>query len=247
MSLAILGFYFQQQEQKRAELVEKEEILQLYYDRLSSLLVDKNILAIAVKVHNGSEQSNNSTSFEEKELLDAAVDIIRARTLSILRRFSDDSGKKSNVIQFLIDAEVVKKAKLNLAECNLSGVDLKEAELSNVILNGVDFDSAKLGRVNFCNTKLSGANFSGADLSAAILSEADLSGSNLSSANLSRADLREVNLSFAKLNRAQLIRADLTDANLSKADLNRYSLHHAKLCRTTLPTGIELDGNRDCA
>jgi hypothetical protein len=61
LALAVLGYILQQQQQKRAETLSKEqreiaadeakeEILQGYFDRLSTLLVDKNILAIATKV-----------------------------------------------------------------------------------------------------------------------------------------------------------------------------------------------------
>jgi hypothetical protein len=85
LSLFILGSWLQQAQQKRAEkLAEeqrelaadetKEEVLQVYFDRLSVLLVDKNLLAIADKVNpkesEGTEsQPKISATAEERELL----------------------------------------------------------------------------------------------------------------------------------------------------------------------------------
>jgi hypothetical protein len=116
LSLAILGYFLQQQQQKRAEKLSKEqqeraeklsedqrriadnetkeEVLQAYFDRLSVLLIDRNLIVL-------SNKSKSSTiTPEEQELLDSALDVIRARTLSILRRFENDAKRKASVINF---------------------------------------------------------------------------------------------------------------------------------------------------
>ncbi|MEM8610586.1 MAG: hypothetical protein AAGF93_01105 [Cyanobacteria bacterium P01_H01_bin.105] len=85
--LAILGAWFQKTQQEQAERTAREqreqdadetreEVLQLYFDRISTLLIDKNLMAIA---NEGADANSKN-----KELLEASLDIIRARTLSIL-------------------------------------------------------------------------------------------------------------------------------------------------------------------
>ena len=145
IALAVLGIIFQQQEQKRSREEAKEqreisadkakdEVLQAYFDRLSVLLVDKNLLAIAARLYSKDETQNdgdqdNKLSAEQQELFYVAVDIIRARTLSILRRFQKDGKRKASVIRFLIESEVIGKAKLSL-----SFADLSDAKLGGVYL-----------------------------------------------------------------------------------------------------------------
>ena len=172
LSLAILGYILQQQQQKRAEVLAKEqreiaadetkeEILQAYFDRLSVLLVDKNILAIAKKVYatdeeNDETQHQTRATTEEIEQLSAAVDVIRARTLSTLRRFENDGERKSSVIRFLIEAEVVSKAKLDLRDADLGGANLEGANLEGANLKGANLEGANLTGTNLTGTKTHG-------------------------------------------------------------------------------------------
>lgn len=264
LSLAILGYWLQQAQQKRAEkLAEeqrelaadetKEEVLQVYFDRLSVLLVDKNLLAIAAKGERG-------TTLEEKELLDSAVDVIRARTLSILRRFEKDPERKTSVIRFLIEADIVSKLKLNLSGADLSGVNLSGANLSDADVCDADLSGADLCGANLTNAKLSNVNLSGADLRHTNLSHANLYHANLSEANLQDAELKgalliEANLQNANLQSANLQSANLIESNIRGAILFGTNLSSAvgfteeelkdtKLCRTILPDG-EIS-NRDC-
>jgi hypothetical protein len=226
LSLAILGFWLQQLQQNRAEVLAKEqrkrdetlaeeqrkivadetkeEVLQVYFDRLSGLLVDKNLLAIAA--------DGNAVSVEEKHRLNSSKDVIRVRTLSILRRFENDPERKGSVMRFLIEAGFFSKLELDLRDADLSGTSLIRADLS-------------------------GSN----------LMSADLNGSNLMSAYLNGSNLRGANLSGANLSGADLSGADLSGADLSSAkNIEDDQLKTAKLCRTKLPEGITLDRNRDC-
>lgn len=237
ISLAILGFWFQQQQQARAdqevklekEIAEgnqREEALQAYFDRLSTLLVDKNLIAIAARIEREHESvawigGNNAQDpehiprtelDEQQELLDAAVDVIRARTISILRRLGDDGDRKTSVIRFLLEAEVISKLSLDLSRANLSRVDLSRAYLKRAKLSGVN-----------------------------------LSGASLARSDLSGADLRWTDLSFADLNGTVLSRANLRWSNLTACEgWTEDQLGSAKLCRTLLPEGCTLDSNRDC-
>jgi uncharacterized membrane protein YkgB len=80
LALATLGYLLQQQQQQRAEMLSKEqreiaadeakeEILQGYFDRLSTLLVDKNILAISTKVYALEKEQAETATPEEKRAI----------------------------------------------------------------------------------------------------------------------------------------------------------------------------------
>ncbi len=95
---------------------------------------------------------------------------------------------------------------------------------------------------------LKGADLSVANLEGADLSVANLEGANLSAANLEGAVLEEANLKGADLFAASLKSANLSSANLEGIErLQTRQLTQAKLCRTKLPTGMDLPENRDCA
>lgn len=243
LSLAVLGLWFQWIQQKRSvELAQeqrdrdekaakeqreiaadetKEEVLQVYFDRLSVLLVDKNLLAIASKIYAKETQEEEGqpkieATLEEQELLDSAVDVIRARTLSILRRFENDSERKTSVIRFLIEADIVSKLKLSLSGANLSSARLMDADLSKADLSGADLSEADLIAANLNGAILNRAILNSAHLIYADLRESELIGADLRGARLSSADLSGANLSRAKLNGAELIAAKLSKANLSQ-------------------------------
>jgi uncharacterized protein YjbI with pentapeptide repeats len=242
ITLAILGYGLQQIQQKRAEEVAKEqrelaadetkeEVLQVYFDRLSALLVDKNLLAITAKV-NSEEPEKSKATPEEQELLGSAVDVIRARTLSIFRRFENDKERKTSVILFLYETELILINKNTGGEAdnrNRSLLSLKNADLSGANLSGANLESADLSNVN-----LSRANLSGANLRNANLKGTNLGGTNLYNADLVAADLSLANLSGANLHYANLNGADLGMAILKNADLSHAILHKVNFCAVDL-------------
>jgi uncharacterized protein YjbI with pentapeptide repeats len=253
--LAILGYWLQQQQQKRSQALSqeqqeiaaneaKEEILQTYFDRISTLLIDKNILAIAAKVH-PSEEAQAETlpqvTPEERELLDAAIDIIRARTLSILRRFDGDGDGKASVLHFLSEAEVLSKTKMSLLDADFSGSNLSGTNLSNTNLSGANFRNSNLRDSNFSNANLKDANLSDANLVGANLSGANLSSDvnfsimadPSSDANLVGANLSGADLACANLTRSNLVGTNLSDADLSDADLSGSTLMGALFSNVT--------------
>jgi uncharacterized protein YjbI with pentapeptide repeats len=250
-------------EQDIAEQSRQEEALQNYYDKVSALLVEKNLLAIADK--------KDDATPEEKQLLGVSVDVIRARTLTTLRRL--DKTRKTSLIQFLLESEVISKLKLSLAKADLIGADLEGTDLANANLEGAKLNGAKLNGANLYGANLNHANLKGAklrvaDLADASLNEANLSGADLKHACLSGAELREANLKGTKLtdlNGADLIYTDLSGVDLSGVSLNQTVLLGADLinaegltkeqlegqnlpylCNTQLPKDIDIDPNRDC-
>ena len=231
ITLAVLGIWFQSQEQIRASRdaeeqrrlateESKEETLQRYLDRVSQLLIEKDLIRQSNVAHN--------------PIVESASDVIRARTLSVLRSFSQDGERKGSVIFFLIETDVLHKLKVSLAKAHLSGADLSGADLS-----GADLSDANLSGANLSGANLRGANLSEASLSGAFLREANLIGANLrgvflKDANLSGADLSEADLSDAFLRGADLSGAFLGGANLREASLREAILREANLCGADL-------------
>ena len=202
-----------------------EEAVQVYIDRMSELLIDKNVKALPIK----------------DPLRDAALDVARIRTLSVLRRLDKDGERKGNIIRFLIDAGFIEKLKLDLSNVDLSNSNLSGVNLSDANLCAVNLSDANLCAVNLNNTNLSTANLGGANFNCSYLNDADLSGVDLCDANLSGASFRGGNLIGSYLIDANLSSADFRDANLSGADLSRANLSNAYLSSANL-NGANLNG-----
>jgi hypothetical protein len=160
-------------ERELAEQRAQDEALQAYLSQMGSLLLDKNL----------------RESEEDSEVRTLA----RARTLTVLSRL--DPSRKSAVMEFLVEAELVQSVEGRGPIIRLGGADLSGAEMS-----GAD---------------LSEANLSYADLSGADLTEADLPHASLSAANLRGAEVSQADLSYADLLYAQ----NWTDGQLGEAYL----------------------------
>ena len=182
----------------------KDQALQLYFDRISSILIDKQVISLA-------EAAKKLGPDYKDPLVESARDVIRAQTLAILRVFSADKEKKSSVVRFLIESEILSSLTVSLSGADLSGADLSGAHLAGANLTGADLSGDNLSYANLSYANLSGAKLFSANLSGAILSEAYLSGANLSFANLSEANFSRAN-EFA-------YGANLSDADLSWANL----------------------------
>ena len=234
--LAIAGFWFTSQQEARQGKIEglraksekkieeqraQDAALQAYLDQMGTLLL--------------TEELRKSEGDSEVRTL------ARARTLTVLGRL--DPSRKTAVMEFLVEAELVHRVEGRGPIIGLSGADLSGADLFGADLSGADMDSADL----------SGANLRSANLRRAELGDADLSGADMDSvdltyANLYRADLRDADLSWAQLNRASLGYTNFRDANLGFADLSGAKgatkaklKQQAKSLRGTLmPDGIFL-------
>ena len=75
--------------------------------------------------------------------MDSALEVIRARTLSILRRFENDRERKTSVINFLIETEIIGKSKLNLSGADLSGAYIKGANLERANLERAELERVR--------------------------------------------------------------------------------------------------------
>ncbi len=221
-SLTILGSLFQQQQEKRAEEQAEldkeiantnlcEEALQAYFDRLAELLLDRK-LSILTK---------------DDPVQEVALNVIRARTLSILRRLGEDKERKGNVVRFLIDAELM--SKLNLSGADFRNADLKNTNLENTDLRSADLENVDLKDADLRGAKLENANLENADLRGADLENVDLRNANLKSTNLRGAKLLKANLKGVKLKNADISNARLENANMRNANLENANLENANL------------------
>jgi uncharacterized protein YjbI with pentapeptide repeats len=202
---------------------QRETALQAYVDKMSELLLEKNL--------------RESAKDDEVRV------IARVRTMTILPRL--DATRKSSVLLFLHESGLIEKGKYiidlsgaNLSAANLRTDNLSTANLRKTYLGGAnlwetDLSEAILSEAILSRATMNNSNLVEADLSEATLIEADLSGADMHRANLSRADLSgatlfgvnlsEADLSDTLLSGATLIRANLSNANLSGADL-RYNV-----------------------
>jgi uncharacterized protein YjbI with pentapeptide repeats len=227
--LAIAGFWLSQIQKRREERItqgqkeveqevatdnQRESLLQAYIDKMSELLVEKQL----------------HKSAPENELREIA----RVRTLTVLSRL--DGPRKRSVLQFLHEASLIDKDKhiIDLRGADLRGAKLSEATLFAADLRGVDLRGANLFTADLSGAKLSGVNLCGTDLSGAYLGSVDLSRATLDGATLSEEDLHHANLRGATLNGANLRGATLSGANLRGATLCGADLREADLRRANL-------------
>ncbi len=206
-------------EQAIAEDQQREATLNTYFDRMSELLLDKNL--------------NDPKAGAGLRVL------ARARTLIALR--SLDPFRKGVLVQFLNESGLIKN---DNTEIDLTGADLSNANRSGANLFGADLSNATLTHAFLFEATLTDTNLSNATLVDANLSDAMLIATDLTGANLSGAILDEANLSHAFLNGAFLIFTSLhdtmlTDTRLIKAvlpfaNLSSAILTHADLSNTDL-------------
>ena len=236
-----------QQEHERIRDQQREAALQSYFDKMSDLIIEKNLLTARYAAKGSPEV--------------AVLHIAQVRTVTTLRQL--DVTRQNTLFQFLrdtglyefvlvrasmigIDLSNVHAFKTNLMGADLRGaklswIDLRESDIRTAKLPDANLSRADLRLVNLSQTDLKGANLSGANLRDANLSGADLNDANLSGTDLSGANLSGASLSDANLSGTDLSIANLNGAMMIGADLSGISLIGAKLIRTSL-TEANLSG-----
>jgi len=114
------------EERKIAATNLREEALQIYVDRISELLLNRNL----------SLRSSN----------DPMQYVARVRTLTVLRRLENDGERKASVLHFLYDAELLKV--IDLRDADLSSVSLSAAYLFGANLRSANLNGANLSLGN---------------------------------------------------------------------------------------------------
>ncbi|MEA5489972.1 MULTISPECIES: pentapeptide repeat-containing protein [Pseudanabaena] len=226
----------QQEQAKRDAEQQREQALQSYYDQLSVLLVDKKLGAVLLyQLNTSTDDIDNVSELEvgdtkQAEIdADAALNVVKAKTLSLFRAFEQDMPRKSSVLSFLGDSGLLIHLKLDLSSSNWKEANLSNAQLSGVNFSGANFSKAQLFGANLRGANLSMTNFKKAKLSLANLSKTDLSDANLNKAQLDVANLSDAQLIGTQLIGAELIGCDLMRANLSDANLSDAYLSGAFL------------------
>jgi uncharacterized protein YjbI with pentapeptide repeats len=212
---------------------QQESALQAYLDRISDLLLDKDLQ---------NEKVRN---------------VARIRTLTVLRVL--DARRSGLIMQFLHEANLINKknAVVDLKDSDFSGLDLSNVNFYQADLRRADFSHANLSGADLSDANLHGAFlndailtftfFNNANLSNAILSRANmhhaiLTGANLKQASLNESDLRNGALSTAKLTDASLNGANLANADLMEATVSAEQLATAKSLKgATMPDGTTHD------
>jgi len=200
--LTLGAFLFNRAERSNQQAValdnQRATALQTYLDRMSELLLEKNL----------------RTSQTDDEVRTVA----RSQTLTVVR--SLDANRKRALLQFLHESGLITNDESNgivsleraaLQGINLHNADLAGANLSRTSLRNADMRNTNLQRTSLCRAKLSDAN-----LSEANLFEADLSDTILDGAMLHHADLSKANLCGADLNSADLRGAIVTPEQLKQ-------------------------------
>jgi uncharacterized protein YjbI with pentapeptide repeats len=255
-TLASLGFWFQYSQEKakrsreesenkefekkadqdRERIIDQqhESALQDYFKILSDFLVDKRLKQILLISSGNYINTKNYNEIDSVIDADAALYVIKARTLSLLRLFDRDNPRQANVLSFLGDLDLLTKLNLDLSRSNLENANFSRADLSGVKLNDANLSNADLRDANLSNADLSGANLSNADLYYAILSDASLVDASLIGSKLNQANLSSAQINGAKLNDCQLVEANLLDADFSGSDLSDANLRGANLSKADL-------------
>lgn len=229
VSIAALGLCFQSLQQQRANAqasIDKaiaennlrEEAVQAYFDRLSELLINKKLTTLAF---------NDPTRI-------TSLDVIRAKTLSILRRLGNDGERKGDILQFLFDAELLTSLKVNLVNADFSGAILIGVDLRGANLEGVVLDKADLRCANLEGSHLLGASLVGANL----CTDPELSKDTLVAAQI-KTNMRNTDLCGAVLCGARLMQVDLIYSNLLGANLRDADIRCANLRELKVPLSIE--------
>lgn len=122
--------------------------------------------------------------------------IARAKILSAFSVL--DTTRKSRLLRFLVEAQIVTSKPSQEPIISLSGADLSGANLLIINLSGADLRNVNLSQANLSKADLTGADLTCADLSNANLSKADLSGANLNGIELNGTNLSNTNLKEAR-------------------------------------------------
>jgi uncharacterized protein YjbI with pentapeptide repeats len=227
--LGLIVLLFQERYSREREAALKEdraaESLQRYFDRIEAFIVDRQVLYLA------DAEGRLGKEYRDP-VVESARDVIRARTLSILRTFSNDIERKNAVLSFLIGSDILIQLQVSLKGADLSKADLRLTTLVGVNLCGANLRGAILAKADMGNinrAKLVDGELESVSLPPTNLLNANLEGADLYNVNLEGAWLQSANLSSAILTEARLMDADLSAAKLIGADLRSAHLIGAKL------------------
>jgi uncharacterized protein YjbI with pentapeptide repeats len=217
-----------------------------------------------------TEQALNSdlTEAEWKEALEPLL-VSLGRELDVSVQHSKTSYDEQYEMTLNWDGKTrlrgFELAERDLSSLNLKAVDLGGANLKQADLSGSNLAGANLHRANLCGAILINTNLAQANLTGADLRQAKLGGTRLDEANLSGADLHGVILererwlkwhvitlpsrrlgvatkrTLTSFGSSQSKSIDFSQANLAGIDLSYFDLQRANLGQANLQ-GANLEG-----
>jgi hypothetical protein len=192
-------------ENTKANVQSQENILQDYIDRMSTLMIDKNLCE--------SEEGAPVRS------------VARTQSRTTIYRLSGQG--KGLVIRFLKEGGLINvdDAVILTAGLALQGVHLKSAILNDCNFSHANCVNAKMENVQLQNALCFKTNFTGA-----VLNKADLRNAVVSRANFNEASCLEANFTNAVLIKTELMNANLWKALFFNAKLNGADFKNANLC-----------------
>jgi uncharacterized protein YjbI with pentapeptide repeats len=246
--LAMVAYYFnrtqkeveqsiaeqqRQSDQKIANDRLQENELQTFYDRMTELLLDKNL-------------RSSGTNDEVRS-------IARTRTITTLRNL--DENRRGFIIQFLFEAGLINQlqpiialknadlrrivfSRSQIHQISLEHTIMTDSTLYKSVFQDVNFSKSDLSGAKFDRTSCLGCNFDDANLSKTVaynfyglkssyercnFSEVDFTGANLVETKFNHA-----NMESCVINHAQLFNAELVEAVLRNAKANKVNLQNAK-------------------
>ncbi len=231
LTLALLGLWFQFEQEKASATKLREDSLESYINAISALFSERKLREI-----------KKEDSADQKSIY-PDINIIRIRTLSILRRLINeniiDNIRIIDVINFLQSIKIFDFDEnffelVNLSNANLQNVDFNGFKLKNINLEHCDLRGSRLLGADLTNAKLYKTNLEKTILTKAILNEAVLGEANLQKSLLIEAQLKEANLKKANLKQSNMKKANLEGANLEGANLKGADLRETSLKDTYL-------------
>lgn len=179
-------------EHKIAINTQQENLLHVYLDRITELLLHEDLRKSAI----GAEVRN----------------IARAQTITAISRLTGDLQR--NLLHFLREAGLIKNG-IESSIISLEGVEITKTvilslNLKNSNLKGLDISKSTLLGPDFSNSNLDGASFYSCDLREGNFFKASVVHGYLSYCSLVNADLSEANLPEVRLAHSDLLKANLS-------------------------------------
>ncbi len=201
-------------QEKAAKQQEYKDALQTFWENMSKLILEKNLL-------DGTTAPAGSPIRE----------IARTQTLVTLSRLSGSHGHKAALLQFLHEANLINNPdpiiSLNPTSGRSQGVSKSTvAHWNEAHLQEADLHNAYLRQIDLRDANLSNANLSGANLQDSDLRKANLFNAELAGAILFNAELEGANFEGAHLNKAWVTKEQLKEAkSLKGATMPDGSIH----------------------
>ena len=185
------------------------------YNLLSEQVDEKERQELQPYLHINIEIDNESSHPDKSTQPQHQRQLTRSERQNIVDRLRQENA--DNFFQRAIELGL--NPATDLAELNLSGVNLSRANLKYAELNGINLSQANLSKAHLNRANLTNANLQQANLQQSRMYLVDINCANLKEADLSNADLRNANLTSANLEDANLKGANLTGVDLSEANL----------------------------